>query len=109
MEDKKDLMVQMVYSFAQGCGELQVSDEACIWFQERYYGWIDTVKKNKEAENTSPRRFGAGRAKLSSHSSKRSVSLRQEQSDGTIEKSVLRSTPSPSRAKTPCPWCPDRE
>ncbi|HEX6904518.1 MAG TPA: hypothetical protein VF789_32720 [Thermoanaerobaculia bacterium] len=41
-ENKDVLMMRAFRAFSQGCGNVDLSDEACAWFHDRYYDWITT-------------------------------------------------------------------
>jgi hypothetical protein len=43
---KEALMVQAVFALSQGCGDSEISQDACEWFVEHYHPWVDTPKQN---------------------------------------------------------------
>lgn len=38
---KEALMVQAVFALSQGCGNSEISQDACDWFVEHYHPWVD--------------------------------------------------------------------
>lgn len=43
---KEALMVQAVFALSQGCGNSEISQDACDWFVEHYHPWVDTPKQS---------------------------------------------------------------
>jgi hypothetical protein len=43
---KEALMVQAVFALSQGCGDSEISQDACDWFVEHYHPWVDTPKQD---------------------------------------------------------------
>ncbi len=43
---KEALMVQAVFALSQGCGNAEISEDACNWFVEHYHPWVDKPKQD---------------------------------------------------------------
>lgn len=109
MTTRKDaLMVQAVCAFAQGCGSASISEEAGTWFHERYYDWIDTPKKNPEAQGQTPQEVWdkVGGDFVNQF---RAIGQRAAQGGGTVEKDALMKGAVSVEQESACPWCPIRE
>jgi hypothetical protein len=105
--NRKDaLMTQAIFAFAQGCGDVHISEEACAWFHERYYAWIDKPKQSPETQGQSSQDVwdteGPGFLAQFKEIGKRAAS-----GGGTITKDTLEKEALAVEMLAACPWCPD--
>lgn len=106
-DNKNALIVQSVVAFTQGCGGTEISDEACAWFQERYYRWIDGTPKNPDAKGQSPQQVWAEHGKAFKGKFKEIGQLAAKESSGTIDAATLEKSALAVESKSACPYCPD--
>jgi len=107
MPAKNALMVQVILAFAQGCGGADLEDDACEWFYERYYPWIDQKKTNARAMGTSAQEVWdqhgkdfLDRFKLLGQRAAATGSPIQAK---TLEEEALAVE---QASESDCPWCP---
>jgi hypothetical protein len=107
---KNALMVEAVVAFAQGCGGAEISQDACAWFSQEYYGWIDKQKSNEKATGRSPQDVwdteGKNFAGRFQEIGKRAAAA---SGGGTIKAETLKEEAKKLYQELDCPWCPDRE
>ena len=106
MPSKKEaLMVQAVFAFAQGCGNVGIDETASESFHNRYFPWIDKEKKStgkspQEVWDTYGKDFMARFQEIG----KRAASGGKTIDGATLEKSALS-----VEQESDCPYCPIKE
>lgn len=110
-DNKNALMVQSVVAFTQGCAGTEISDEACAWFQGRYYAWLDSTPKNPEAKGQTPQQVWADHGKAFKGQFRKIGELAAnaaKESSGTIDPATLEKHALAVERESDCPWCPDQ-
>lgn len=105
-KQRKDaLMTQAIFALGQGCGTVHISEEACAWFHERYYPWIDKPKQNERAKGKSPQDVWdtEGPGFLASF---KEIGRKAASGGGPISKATLEREALAVEGPAPCPWCP---
>lgn len=108
MTQKDTLMMQAVFAMAQGCSECQISDEACAWFYDRYYGWIDRAKENEKARGRSPQDVWDTEGQYFLAHFKEIGKRAASSSSGVIERESLEKSALSLETDLDCPYCPIR-
>jgi hypothetical protein len=102
MPKKNALIVQAVLAFAEGCGGAGVDHDACEWFFERYYPWIDGKKGNGKSPQDVWDTYGqAFREKFKAIGKNAAAS-----GGGTVNKDTLQTEALAVERDSDCPYCP---
>jgi hypothetical protein len=105
MPKKNALIMEVILAFAAGCGGAAVDHDACEWFFERYYPWIDKPSKNPKAGGKSPQEVwgteGPGFLGKFKEIGKRAAS-----GGGTINSATLSTAALKVEQESDCPYCP---
>lgn len=108
MPTRKDaLMMQAVFSLAQGCGGTELDEQASAWFHNRYYGWIDRPSTKPEANGRSPMDVWGERGQDFRGRFRKIGELAANASSGTIQADTLEQNALTIERQSECPWCPD--
>ena len=99
-ENKDVLMMRAFRAFSQGCGNVDLDDEACAWFHDRYYDWITTKRPvGTTPEEVWGQQGGAFLAKF------REIGERAV-GKGSLSTESLTTTADTVERESECPWCP---
>ena len=104
--NKDALLVQAVFALSQGCAGKQISEDACAWFHQRYYAWIDTVKADPKAGGLSPQQVWKERGDDFQGQFRKIGELAAKESGGRIEADTLTRSALAVESDSPCPYCP---
>lgn len=99
-ENKDVFMMQAFRAFSQGCGNVELDDQACAWFHDRYYPWIT----RKKAVGTSPEEVW-GREGATFLAKLREIGQRAVAA-GPLSQESLTKTADTVESESDCPWCP---
>ncbi len=105
-QQRKDaLMTQAIFAFAQGCGSVHISEEACAWFHSRYYPWIDKPKENEKVKGTPQEVWDTEGKGFLAHF--KEIGKKAASGGGPISKDTLSKEARAIEQTAPCPYCPD--
>lgn len=105
-DNKNALLVQSVVALTQGCAGTEISEEACAWFQERYYGWLDRQPANPEAKGQTPQQVWGTHGKAFKGKFRQIGERAAKESNGTIDAGTLEKSALAVERESDCPYCP---
>ena len=102
---KDALMTQAIFAFAQGCGGVEINEEACAWFHKRYHSWVDKPCKNPKAGGKSPQEVWdkEGPGFLGKF---KAIGQEAASGGGTINGDTLSAAALKVEQGSDCPYCP---
>jgi hypothetical protein len=109
MPNKNALMVKTTFALSQGCGGMEITEEAADWFHGRYYEWIDKPKKDPRTKGQSPQEAWDVEGKNFLGHFRQIGARAAGASTGSIDAKTLETEALAYEQSLDCPWCPDRE
>jgi hypothetical protein len=108
MTTRKDVvLLQIMHAFSQGCGGVDLEDDAAEWFHKHYYDWIDTPRKDPRAKGQSLQDAWASEVKgLLPKIQEIGRKAAAAAAGGPVTADALQKSAAEVEGGSDCPWCP---